>query len=232
MPPRAKELASAPLLAGLAGPELDAILAAADSRSVAGGYTLFGQGEPAEALHLVAAGRFKLTQLTSAGDELIVRVAGPGDAFAAIAVLDGRAYPFSAVALEPSRVVSWPRRRLPGLLRQWPRLESNVMRLVGEHAREALDRFREVATEPVPQRIARALLRLARSQGAAPEGLRVERITHREIAEMAATTLYTVSRTLSEWEAQGIVEARRGRVLIRAPARLAQVAGIDPAGSP
>jgi CRP/FNR family transcriptional regulator, nitrogen oxide reductase regulator len=41
--------------------------------------------------------------------------------------------------------------------------------------------------------------------------------TRQDLAEMSGTTLFTVSRVLSEWERQGLVEAGRERVLIRNP---------------
>jgi CRP-like cAMP-binding protein len=41
---------------------------------------------------------------------------------------------------------------------------------------------------------------------------------------MTGTTLYTVSRTLSHWEQQGIVQLGRERVLICVPHRLVVIA--------
>ena len=222
-------LRRAPLLAGLSDRDRDEIVGHASVRGVAAGHTLFHEGDPAAALHLVEAGRLKLTQVTPAGEQVIVRFVAPGEACAAIAALDGRAYPFSAVAVEPSRIRSWPRHRLAELMRRWPRLEANVLSVAGEHARAALDRFRELATEPVASRIGRALLRLARPAAEGRAAL-VEHVTQREIAEMAATTPFTVSRTLAEWETQGILEVRRGRIRIRSVDRLAQAAAIEESG--
>ena len=44
------------------------------------------------------------------------------------------------------------------------------------------------------------------------------------LAEMAGTTLYTVSRVLSQWEQAGLVESGRERVLIRSPHALVSIA--------
>lgn len=51
----------------------------------------------------------------------------------------------------------------------------------------------------------------------------IERITQQEVAEIAGTTLFTVSRTLKEWEEQGIVEVGRQRYRIRDLGRLGRV---------
>lgn len=215
-------LVRSPLLAGLAPDARREVVKRAEVRDAPRGRAVFRQDEPALHLHLVEAGRLKLSQTTAEGAEVIVRMAGPGDVVAAIAVLDGKAYPFTATAVEPARLLLWTRATLLDLFRRVPSLEANVLAVVGTHTRDVLDRFRELATEPVPQRLARTLLRLL------PEGGdRIERITRQELAAMAATTLYTVSRVLSEWQSRGILEGGRGRIVVRSRQRLAALAGVS-----
>ncbi len=213
---RDQALSGSPLLSGLSPDETRQVMDGATSRRVPRGDVLFRQDEPAEALWAVAEGRVKLSQVSAAGQEIVVRLLAPGDVFAAIAVLDGKAYPFTAAATEPSRVVLWPRRRLAGLFRDVPRFERNVLDVVGAHSREMIERFRELATEAVPQRLARALLRLAgaRAVGDAESAV-LAGITRQDLAQMAGTTLFTVSRILSEWQDRGIVETGRGKVVLR-----------------
>jgi CRP-like cAMP-binding protein len=136
-------------------------------------------------------------------------------------VLDGKAYPFTAQAAEDTRVRLWPRALLRELFRTIPRLEANLLEIVGAHAREMMDKFRELATEPVPQRVARAVLRLVETSGRPrPDGLQVDRVTQQDLAELTATTLYTVNRILSEWETEGILSRGRGRLVIHSEERL------------
>lgn len=219
------ENATPSLLAGLTAADDARVRAAAQRRTCRARQALFRQDERAEALFLVESGRVKLTQLTPSGQEIIVRLAGPGELIAAIAVLDGRPYPFTATALEPTEVLLWPRAALSELFRSLPRFQANVIEVVGAHTREMLDRFRELATEPVPRRLARAVLRVVRLGGRA-EGtaVRLERITQQDLADMAATTLYTVSRILSEWEGRRLVETGRGKLLVRDRDALARIA--------
>jgi CRP/FNR family transcriptional regulator, nitrogen oxide reductase regulator len=89
-----------------------------------------------------------------------------------------------------------------------------------------MSRARELATERVAQRVARNLLRLARQSGREADGglLIGHPLSRQELAAMAGTTLYTVSRLLSQWEEAGIVETGRLKVLVRSPARLAELA--------
>ncbi len=228
--------ADCPLAHGLDAAQRADVLGAATSRSLTRGQTLFGEGEPAEALFVVAAGRLRLTQATADGRDVIVRLVSVGEPFAAIAALDGRTYPFSAVATAPSRVCAWARPVLRALFARLPCVQANVLDVIGRHARESLDRLRELSTEPVPRRLARALCRLlptpTGATGAAGAAIVIGGVTQQELADLCATTLFTVSRTLSAWEARGIVSASRGRLLVRDRARLDALAeGRDAEGT-
>jgi len=80
----------------------------------------------------------------------------------------------------------------------------------------------EMSTEQVEQRIAHALLRLAKQAGRKVEdGIEIAfPISRQGVAEMTGTTLHTVSRTLSGWEQNGLVESGRQRIVIRDAHRL------------
>ena len=72
-------------------------------------------------------------------------------------------------------------------------------------------RFRERVTERVERRVARMLLRLTTQTGTRREGGGIEILLSRQdLAEMSGTTLFSVSRILSDWERQGLVETGRG----------------------
>jgi CRP-like cAMP-binding protein len=70
------------------------------------------------------------------------------------------------------------------------------------------------------------VLRLARQSGhKVAGGILIDLpLSRQNLAELTGTTLYTVSRILSQWEAQGLVETGRERVLIRNPHGLVVVA--------
>jgi CRP-like cAMP-binding protein len=211
------------LLARLSESERRAILRRGTARSLAGGTVIFRQEEPAAALYVVESGRVKLSQVGADGGEVLVRISGPGEAFAAIAAIDGKTYPFTATTVGETRTVHWARPVLRDLFREFPGFQAAVLAVVGTHSREMLDRFRELATESVPQRLARALLRLVPQE--ARDGIVLEGLTQQDLAQICGTTLYTVSRTLSEWQGGGVVETARGRVAIRSLARLRELAG-------
>ena len=74
--------------------------------------------------------------------------------------------------------------------------------------------------------VAHAVLRLIDQAGRKEgNGIRIDfPISRQDIAEMTGTTLHTVSRILSAWEAKGLVEGGRQKLLVRDAAGLATLA--------
>jgi CRP-like cAMP-binding protein len=90
------------------------------------------------------------------------------------------------------------------------------LRFIGQRLEEAHTRIREMSTQEVERRVAHVVVRLTRTAGKKEEnGIRIDfPITRQDIAEMTGTTLHTVSRILSAWEAKGLVEGGRQKLLV------------------
>jgi CRP/FNR family transcriptional regulator, nitrogen oxide reductase regulator len=194
-------------------------------RSIEQGEFFFFQGDPAAYLYVLISGRAKLMQTNPAGQQVNLRTINEWQMFGALgAVRDGATYPASAQALEHSTALALKSEYLQELMQTRPYLSFDLMRLMTGYIKEMQERYRELATEKVERRIARALLRLAAQMGARSENGIELSFTRQDLAEMSGTTLYTVSRTLSDWERQGLVEAGRERVLIRNPHGVVSIA--------
>ena len=214
------------LLAGLTDTEAARVRSAARSVRKPSGGVFFMQGDPAEAVYQIESGRVRLSQVTTEGQQILLRVIGPRTVFGAIALAGVDAYPVTAEAAEECTVLVWPRSTLLGLIEQMPKLAINAISLMAGHVQEFQDRFREMATQRVERRLARTLLRLASQTGRkTEEGVLIDlALTRQDLAEMTGTTLYTVSRILSQWESQGLVRSGRERVVIRFPHGLVKIA--------
>ena len=200
-------------------------LAEAFTRDLRRGQTLAHQGDRATTLYLVESGLLKLVQLTPEGREVIVRFVGVAEPFGGVVALEGATYPVTALAAEATRVKGWPSDVLRGLLARYPQVRTNIMREMAAHMTDALTRVRELTTERVGQRLAHTLLRLMRQAGRpTPEGILITHpLTRQELAELTGTTLYTVSRTLSQWQEAGVLKSTNRRLLVRSPKRLEEL---------
>lgn len=217
------------LFRGVAEPDLRAILQAAQTRRIARKTPVFSQGQQAKEFFVLLSGHLKVVQAAPDGQQTILRIIGPGDPYG-MAVAIGRAdYPGTAVAMEESLTLVWPSSEWRRLVERAPQLAANALQTVGRRLQEAHARIREFSTDEAERRIARALLGAlgesgndrAASAGGFP-------ITRQEIAEMAGTTIYTVSRVLSAWQDQGLLEGGRERVIIKDRIRLRAIADRTP----
>ncbi len=100
---------------------------------------------------------------------------------------------------------------------RYPTFAFNAIQMMAAHTQEFQERFRQMATERVERRLAQTLIRLASQSGRkVPEGILIDLpLTRQDLGEMTGTTLYTVSRLLTQWENQGLIIADRERIVIR-----------------
>ncbi|WP_228259689.1 Crp/Fnr family transcriptional regulator [Siculibacillus lacustris] len=206
--------------------DLDTVLATARVQRIAEGATVFEQGTVADAFYVLLHGRLKAVQSTPDGRQVVVRHLDPGDLFGIAMAMRRPDYPASAVAVVESLVIGWPASEWDGFVGRNPTVALDTLRTVAERLQDATTRIRELSTEEVERRIAHAVLRLVAQAGRkTDEGILIDfPITRQELADMTGSTLHTVSRTLSAWEAQGLVKNGRRKIVVCAPHRLRLVA--------
>ncbi len=226
MPSTAELVKACTLFAGLEEATLAELADEARVERHAKRAQLFREGDPASSLYLMRAGRLKLTKVGANGQEIVVRFLLPGEPFGAIAIVAAAEYPVSAEVVETAETLSWGAEFLRRISHRQPALALNTTRVISGRMRELQERYRELATERVSQRVARAVLRLVRQAGRRVEGgvLLDLPLSQQDLAELTGTTLFTISRTLSAWEVQGLVETARERLLIRSPHGLVKIA--------
>jgi CRP/FNR family transcriptional regulator, nitrogen oxide reductase regulator len=186
-------------------------------RQFAEGAFLFHQGVPAELFYIVLEGQVKLTQVTAAGQQVILQIIGPGGGIGIIVALGEMDYPVSAEAIEESLALAWDRETTRRLMLEIPQLALNGMELLAKRFANLQARYQEVATQRVEQRVAITLLRLVRQFGKREgDGVLIDMpLPRQDLAEMTGTNLYNVSRILSKWEQDDIVGLGRKRVVIK-----------------
>jgi CRP-like cAMP-binding protein len=213
------------LFSGLTQRECTEIASCARARTFARDEILFTQGQPVRSLIMLETGSVKLTQLSPAGNEVLMWMSGSGQPVNINAETPSCSHTCSARAMEQCRALVWEYQRLQTLLNQYPQIRKNISRILAGRLQELEERFREVATEKVARRLALTLLRLLKSVGKpSKDGVEVS-LTREELAQMTGTTLFTISRVLSKWAAEGFVKPLRSAVVVHNTQRLESVTG-------
>lgn len=220
------QIQRAPIFRALEPAALEALCAAARKVSARKGQALLRQGDRAEAAFLALSGRLKVLEAGPDGREVVLRLEGPGALLGLIAALGVERYPITAEVIEPCTAARWSGKELEAVMRQHPAIALGALPMVLARLRELQDQYRELATERVERRVARAVMRLARQAGQrTPEGVRIDApLTRQELAEMTGTTLFTASRILSQWTQEGLLLSRGKRLVVRQPHALARIA--------
>ncbi|AWK88203.1 Crp/Fnr family transcriptional regulator [Azospirillum thermophilum] len=215
-----------PLFAGLDAAALADVVRQARTARIPKGAQIFAQGDEGAGGHALIDGRVKIVQTGAEGQQVVIRFIGPGEMFGTLAMFMGGVYPAGAVAVADCVEIRWTPAAMTALMERHPRIALNALGIIGGRLAEVQDRLRELSTQRVERRIAHALLRLVRQAGRRVEaGVEIGfPLSRQDLAEMTGTTLHTVSRTLSAWEAQGLVESGRQHVVIRKPHALVAIA--------
>jgi len=196
-------------------------------RSVEEDGFFFMQGDAASHAFVLLEGRVKMLQITPNGQQITLRILTPGQTYGGIAILNPlEGYPATAQAMENSTALAWDTAHLRKLAEMEPSISLNAMQLMHAYITELQERQKALVTDRVEQRIARILMKLASQYGKkVEEGVLINfPLTRKDIAEMSGTTLFTVSRTLKEWERQGMVKIGREKVCICKPHGLVSLA--------
>jgi CRP-like cAMP-binding protein len=216
MPPELELIARLPLFSPLSDSELREALAHAQECHFLKGEFVFQQGEPARHFFFLLGGHLQISQLTPAGERVVVRYVCSGELFGIARAMAMSHFPASAVAVEDSCALRWPSAQWEPLSRVCTHLTEHVVQAVGKRLQDAHQRIRELSTERVEQRLAHALLRLAQQFGrSTATGVSIDfPLSRQNLAEMTGTTLHTVSRLLSAWKERGLLELGRQHVAL------------------
>jgi len=211
-----------PPFQGLTAADLDRIIGEARSHRIARNETVFEQEGEAHSFFLLLDGHVRVVKTTAEGQQVIVRYISPGELMGIAQALGRDTYPATAVAAADCVVLSWPGRLWSEFATAFPSFSASTFKTVGGRLQDAHTRIVEMSTEQVDRRVAHALLKLVNQTGRkTPEGLVIDfPISRQDIAEMTGTTLYTVSRLLTAWEAQGLVKSGRQKVTVTQPHQL------------
>ena len=207
--------------------ELQLILKNSINRTVEENEFFFFQGDTAQYFYIMTSGKVKLMQSNPNGQQVNLRTIHPWQMFGALGVIRADAiYPATAQALEDSSALAVESGFLHKILETSPHIAFDLMTLMTSYIQEMQARYRELATERVEQRVANALIRLAGQTGirSEKEAVIILSFSRQDVAEMTGSTLYTVSRLLSKWERQEIIETGRKKIKILKPHDLVRIA--------
>ncbi len=218
-----RALARLPLLAGVPGPALARLAAAARAVRYRDGEVVFRRGDPGtDGMLVVLDGLVRLHLSTPGGRELTLGLAGPGEPVGEVALVDGGTRSADCTALTPVSGLMIRHADAAAVIATDHATAQALLRTLAARLRRTTEQVEQVALRPLPQRLAAALLKLAAVD---PAG--IIRLPQGQIAALVAATRPKVNAALAELRDQRLVEPAKAGLRITDPPGLRALAEGD-----
>ena len=199
------------LLRALSREQLEVLLAKSSRKELKKGDVLINQGdEDGDFAVYLLSGALKISFVSASGREIILNYCAPSELVGEIALLDSGPRTASVTAVVPTEVLLLPTKTFIETVSTNPASVVAVMRELARRVRQLNLVVESDRTFSMGPRLARALVRLL--DRSADDGSLIYSPSQNDLGAFAGLARENVSRLLSDWEAQGLIE-REGRSL-------------------
>ena len=204
------------LFSGLGDKDLETLAQIAISRNFPRETTIFWEGKESLGFYILIKGLVKLVKSSWDGKEYILRLVSPGETMGEAAVLAESSYPVSAISLEDSQTLFFPKANFLNLITASPRLARNMMATMSHLLYHLTRQLEDLSLKEVSARLAKYLLeRCEENHGKVAKGLSFDLpVTKTHLAAYLGTISETLSRTLARFKALGVIQVDKSRITI------------------
>ena len=195
--------------------------------SFARGTTLFSEGGRSNGVFVICTGQVKLFCTSKEGKTLILKIAIPGDVLGLGAVISGSAYEVTGETLEPTQIKSIPRDDFLSFLEKHGEGSLHAAKALSDDYKAAFFDARRLALSGSSAgRLAGVLLDWGKTAATCGkfEMRFTMALTHEELANIVGSSRETVTRMLSRFKKEELIQMRGSSILILAPERLERLA--------
>jgi CRP/FNR family transcriptional regulator, cyclic AMP receptor protein len=176
---------------------------------------VLGHGDDGTDVYFVVSGQVRAVIRANGSREIILGDIGPGEFFGELAAIDGRPRSASIVAVTGATVARMPAAVFRETLHRHADVCSQVLALLAARIRLLDNRVSEFTTLDVRHRVFAELLRLSRPDSGEPGRAVVSPPPfHAEIAARISARREAVTRELKALEGAGLLERRRGAIVL------------------
>jgi len=200
--------------------ELKKIISERKTRQFKKNQVIYYEGDRGNGLYLMLTGRVKTVKLAEDGRELMTGIFTSDNYLGIQALLANEPYSDTATALEDTSVCLIPKDSLEKLLNLYPDVAKEFIKLLSNDIREKEEQLLQLAYNSVRKRLADSILRLNKQPGHDEDGFK---ITREDLAAMAGMATETVSRTLSDFKDEGLIEKKGSTIRLLDLTRLTKM---------
>ncbi|MBG6234589.1 CRP-like cAMP-binding protein [Pedobacter sp. CAN_A7] len=182
---------------------------------------IYYEGDHVTGIFLVIQGKVKTVKLNEDGRQLMTGIYGEEEYFGITSLLLQEPYAETAEALEDTTICLLPKEMMEELLNQYPDLGRKFIKILSNHLLDKEEQLMQLAYHSVRKRLSEVLIRLAKQEKSGePVVLKVSRDN---LAALAGMATETVSRILSDFKEESIIERKGSQIQIMDFKRLQQM---------
>ncbi|MGA9747925.1 MAG: Crp/Fnr family transcriptional regulator [Nocardioides sp.] len=204
--------------------EMGALSQAAPMRRYGSGDLVYTPHQPLEALFILKQGRIRIFRVSPDGRALTTAIVTPGTIFGEMVIVGQQMHDSFAEALDDVVVCVMSEADVRRLLLGDPRIATRISETLGRRLGELEQRLSDAVFKSVPERIAGALVTLAAGSTGSFGRDVVVKLTHEQLAALAATSRETTTKILGEFADLGLISLGRAKITIHHQDRLRQLA--------
>ncbi|WP_413666789.1 response regulator [Mucilaginibacter sp. Mucisp86] len=197
--------------------ELKRIIAERKARQFKKDQVIYYDGDKGNGLYLILNGRVKTVKLADDGRELMTAIHSAEEYLGVNAMLSNEAYTDTATAMEDSLLCLIPKDQLDNLLNLYPGVAREFIKLLSNHIRDREEQLLQLAYNSVRKRMADTLIRLYKQQGSD------FKVSREDLAAMAGVATETVSRTLTDFKDENLIDKKGSQITVLSPERLGKM---------
>jgi CRP-like cAMP-binding protein/CheY-like chemotaxis protein len=187
--------------------ELKKIIANRKVKQVRKKQIVYYEGDSITGIYLILSGRVKAIKLNEDGRELVTGMYGSEDYLGIQAMLSGDHFNETVEAIEDTTICLLPRDIVNQLLDNYTDIGQKFIKVLSNNLIEKEEQLLQLAYHSVRKRMSEMLIRLAKIQNNSDEVPQI-RISREDLASMSGMATETVSRTLSDFKDEGIIQKK------------------------
>lgn len=183
-------------------------------------HVLYYEGDHGRGLYLIIQGKVKTIKLSQDGRELMTGMYSVGDYLGISAILSKSTYTDTATTIEESILCLIPLEEIEKVINLYPEVARKFIHLLSRDNQEKEEQLLQLAYDSVRKKMAGAILRLYHQQIIKKDFFTIAR---EDLAAMACMATETVSRTLSDFHNEKLIDREGISITVLDLERLAKM---------
>lgn len=192
--------------------ELSKAIAQRKMRNIKKKQVIYYEGDSIAGIYLVIRGKVKTFKLTSDGRELMVGIYTEDQYFGIPSLLLNEPHAETAEAMEDTTICMLPKELMEELLGRYPDIGRQFIKILSNNLLDREQQLLQLAYFSVRKRLAEVLIRLYK-QEQTPDPLNIK-VSRDNLAALAGMATETVSRILSDFKSENIIERKGSHIQI------------------